>query len=383
MRALQTSTFKAALAAIHFSGAHQFLAPFTKGCGAIFMLHRVSPDPVQEFEPNRILRITPRFLEQTIINVQNAGFDVVSLDEAYLRLTGKTQYKAPFICFTFDDGYRDNLEFAYPILKRHRVPATIYIPSNYPDGGAELWWITLEHVIRESDALTVVRNGEPTRFDCATPAQKEACYADLWSWLRRQPETLTRQVVRDLAENIGVDQGEIARELIMNWSEVRELAADPLITIGAHTCDHLALSKLSEQDCEREIAASIAKMEDYLGRSCRHFAYPYGDEESTGEREFEIARRLGVRTAVTTRKGVIHRQHRDQLSALPRVSLNGDFQESRYVDVLLSGAPFALWNAMNECASFARKYNVSLFRSLGYYFIQTCRKRLREKQEIY
>ena len=351
------------MAAMHCSGVHQFLAPVTKGCGAILTLHRVSPEPVLEFEPNRILRITPSFLERTIINVRNAGFDIVSMDEAYLRLTGKKDYKAPFICFTFDDGYKDNLEYAYPILQRHRVPATIYIPSNYPDGGAKLWWITLEHIIREANDLKVMLDGNPTQFDCATLAQKEACYSELWSWLRRQSNTISREVVSNLAESVGVDQNGISQKLIMNWSEVRRLAADPLITIGAHTCDHLALSKLSEFDCEREISDSIAKIEDYLGSNCHHFAYPYGDQESTGEREFEIARRLGVRTAVTTRKGVIHRQHCNKLAALPRVSLNGDFQELRYVDVLLSGAPFAIWNAMNECASFVRK-NTGTFEAL-------------------
>jgi len=87
---------------------------------------------------------------------------------------------------------------------------------------------------------------------------------------------------------------------------------------------------------------SVTRIEEELGRRCRHFSFPYGCEQSAGPREFEIARVLGLETAVTTRKGLVHRSHVSALAALPRVSLNGDFQDNRYVKVLLSGLPFAL-----------------------------------------
>jgi peptidoglycan/xylan/chitin deacetylase (PgdA/CDA1 family) len=90
------------------------------------------------------------------------------------------------------------------------------------------------------------------------------------------------------------------------------------------------------------MADSVARVAKELGKPVRHFSYPYGDEGSAGSREFEIARDLGLETAVTTRKGVIRRAHADAMTALPRLSLNGDYQDSRYVKVLLSGLPFAL-----------------------------------------
>ena len=78
-----------------------------------------------------------------------------------------------------------------------------------------------------------------------------------------------------------------------------------------------------------------------------------GDETSAGQREFDLARELGMKTAVTTRKGLIHPRHASQLTALPRVSLNGDYQKPRYVKVLLSGAPFALFNAVQRTSNSA------------------------------
>jgi peptidoglycan/xylan/chitin deacetylase (PgdA/CDA1 family) len=76
------------------------------------------------------------------------------------------------------------------------------------------------------------------------------------------------------------------------------------------------------------------------------FAYPYGDELSASQRDFEIIRNLGFVAAVTTRKGLIYDEHRNALTALPRVSLNGGYQKLRYLDTLLTGAPFVLWNAI-------------------------------------
>ena len=87
-----------------------------------------------------------------------SGFEIVSLDEAHFRLI-EGDYGKPFVCFTFDDGYRDNLEYAYPIFKRHNLPFAIYVPTDYADGRGDLWWLALEKVIVKVDALSVKIDG--------------------------------------------------------------------------------------------------------------------------------------------------------------------------------------------------------------------------------
>ena len=127
----------------------------------------------------------------------------------------------------------------------------------------------------------------------------------------------------------------------MDWEDLAKLAADPLVTIGAHTRRHFALAKLTLPEARDEIVHSLQRIERELGKPCRHLSYPYGDERSAGEREFQLASELAIRTAVTTRKGLIQRRHASAPTALPRVSLNGDYQHPRYVKVFLNGAPFA------------------------------------------
>ena len=338
---------KAALSAAHFAGVDGLLAPLTRGLGVIFMLHHVRPEPPRAFEPNRILKVTPTFLENVILQVKAAGFDTISLDDVPARLAPGYE-GPPFACFTLDDGYKDNRDHAYPVFKRHNVPMGIYISTTFADGTGDLWWLVLEAVIERAPHVSVQMDGAIRHFPTATVAEKSLAHDKIYWWLRQLPEDRARLVVAELAASIEYDPTGLCRELVMNWDELRELARDPLVTFGGHTRRHLALAKLPAEEAQAEIAGSIARIEAELGRPCRHFSYPYGCPQSANRREFEMVERLGLATAVTTRKGLIWRRHARAMQALPRFSLNGDFQDARYTKVMLSGAPFAVWNAMRR-----------------------------------
>jgi peptidoglycan/xylan/chitin deacetylase (PgdA/CDA1 family) len=92
------------------------------------------------------------------------------------------------------------------------------------------------------------------------------------------------------------------------------------------------------------MAMSRSVIEAALGFRPDHLSYPVGDKTSAAVREFKIAAELGFKTAVTTRPGVLFPEHRDHFMCLPRISLNGEHQQLRYVRVLLSGAATAVWN---------------------------------------
>ncbi len=336
-----TSLIKAALSAMHYTRADELLAPLTSGAGVIFTLHHVRPGPPRSFEPNRILTVTPEFLEAVLQQVTQAGFDVLALDDVPARLASPDPER-PFACFTFDDGYRDNHDHALPVFRKFGLPFTLFVPSGFPEGEADLWWLVLEEIIHRADRISIELAGNTLRYATETNAGKERAFHAIYWALRRMDEDVARGVVAKLAFEHGVDGAALAADLLMTWDEIREMARDPLVTIGAHTRGHYALASLGEDRARVEITQSIARLEQQLGRPCRHFSYPYGDPSAAGEREFRLAREAGVLTAVTTRKGLIHAHHADRLTALPRVSLNGDYQDTRFVKVLMSGAPFAL-----------------------------------------
>ncbi len=348
MAGLKQTIIRGGLESLFFSGAHFALEPLLGGVGVILTLHHVRPPRPERFQPNRLLEVTPRFLARVVKLLRRSRVDVVSLDEMHRRMT-EGDFRRRFVCLTFDDGYRDTIEHAYPILKGAGMPFAVYVPTAFPDQLGELWWLVLEAVIARNERVGLVIDGENRSFDCRSVADKRALYEELYWWLRRrETEPEMHAVVRDLAMRYQVDIAAFCQELCMNWQEIATLAADPLVTIGAHTVNHPMLSKLPENAVRAEIDLSRAVIEAALGLRPAHMSYPYGDPGSAGPREFAIAAALGFKTAVTTRPGVIFRAHAKKLLALPRISLNGEYQQLRYVRVLLSGAATAMWNGFRR-----------------------------------
>lgn len=348
MSGLKNTIIRAGLETLYFSGAHVALRPIVQGVGLILTLHHVRPAHPAGFQPNRLLEVSPKFFESAIRTISNSGLEVVSLDEMHRRLVER-DFKRRFVCITFDDGYRDLLQWAYPVLKKHGMPFALYIPTGFPDRIGEIWWVALERVIARSDRIGLYVHGENRHFDCARAEDKRNIYEQLYWWLRSlESEDELRAVVRDLCARYGVDMKALCDELCMTWEDIAELARDPLVTIGAHTVNHCMLKKASERVVRSEMDMSRAVIESAIGVRPEHFAYPVGDPTSADEREFRIAAELGFRTAVTTRPGVLFREHRHQLTALPRISLNGEFQQLRYLRVLMSGVATAMWTGFRR-----------------------------------
>jgi peptidoglycan/xylan/chitin deacetylase (PgdA/CDA1 family) len=345
---LKKKIIRTGMETLYFSGAHRLLSRWYGGVGLILTLHHVRPASPQPFQPNRLLEISPDFLEQVALQLRRSNVDIVSLDEMHRRLV-EGDFERRFVTVTFDDGYKDTLQYAYPVLKRHEIPFAIYIPTSFPEGSGELWWLALESVISRNESVELVFQGQNRRFDCRTPQEKSAVFATLYWWLRSfQSEDELRSVVRELCGRHHVDITALCDELCMGWDEIATLAADPLVTIGAHTVNHPMLAKVSEEAVRSELKMSRSAIEARLGIRPHHFAYPVGDATSAGSREFRIAAELNFRTAVTTRPGVLFPEHAQHLTALPRISVNGEFQQLRYFNVLTSGAATAMWNGFRR-----------------------------------
>jgi peptidoglycan/xylan/chitin deacetylase (PgdA/CDA1 family) len=345
---VRKSLIRTGLETLYFSGAHRMMEPFYGGVGAILMLHHVRPPRRGSFQPNRLLEITPEFLASIITFLQSAQIDIVSLDEMYRRLS-EGDFSRRFVCITFDDGYRDNKTWAYPVLKKHRVPFAIYVPTSFPDRIGELWWVALEAAIAKSDRIALLVDGKGRRFDCRTVSEKRHLFSEIYRWLRNLPrEDDIRYIMRDLAARYGVDVPAINEDLCMSWQEIAELAADPLVTIGAHTVNHPILAKASDEVVRSELKMGRAVVEAAIGVRPQHLAYPFGDRDAVGEREFQIAAELGFKTAVTTHAAMLFPEHRHHMTALPRISIDGEFQQGRYVRVLMSGAATAMWNGFRR-----------------------------------
>jgi peptidoglycan/xylan/chitin deacetylase (PgdA/CDA1 family) len=261
-----------------------------------------------------------------------------------VRLAAANSGAPPFAVLTFDDGYRDNLDHALPVLQAHNAPCTVFVTTGFAEGTAPLWWIDLEEAIARQNAVTVDLPSGRTTFAAASAQEKAEAFERIYWALRPGPEEAFRAVVAQLAADAGIDPLARTRALCLDWAGIRTLAADPLVTIGAHTLTHPMLAKHDEAAARAEMVESKRIIEEKLGRDVRHIAYPVGDPGSAGQREFRLARACGFETAVTTRPGMLFAAHAQHLTALPRISVNGLFQRRGDVAALLSGVPTALQN---------------------------------------
>ncbi len=316
---------------------------FLGGVGAIFMLHHVKPGDGRNsgFSPNAGLEVTPEFLDQVIRMLKNQGFDLVNLNEAESRTRTAGR---PFAAFTLDDGYRDNLVHAQPVFRRHDCPYTIYVAPAIADGTCELWWRGLETVISANSRISAEINGQTLQIECDSVNLKWAAWKQLYWPVRMMEQREQRRWITEFATRYRLDLQKLCRDTAMTWDELRQISADPLCTIGAHTINHFNIKALGEAEAFDEMVQSCDRIAAKLGQRPEHFAFPYGDKTSAGPRDFHLASKAGFRTAVTTRKGMIFPAHANHMTALPRFSLSGDYQNLRYVRTLLSGLPFALSN---------------------------------------
>ncbi len=341
---------KAIMKMLHYSGAASLMSPWLRGRGVIFMLHHVRPGGgnAEGFAPNAGLEVTPEFLDEVIQLVKNKGYGLVSLEEAAEELRSGSDSSAPFAAFTLDDGYQDNFDHAWPVFRANDCPFTIFVTPGIADGTCELWWRGLEFLIASSDHLDVELLGQQFSGPTRTDAEKCAMFGRIYWPLRNCPETEQRDWIRRQCMTVGLDLDAMCRAEAMDWDAIRTINRDPLCTIGAHTMGHRALKKLDADEAMSEIVSSRDRIASEIGEVPRTFAYPYGDESSAGPCEFEMVSEAGFAAAVTTRKGLVFGEHRNHLTALPRLSLNGAYQDCDFTDVLLTGAPFAMFNGLQR-----------------------------------
>jgi peptidoglycan/xylan/chitin deacetylase (PgdA/CDA1 family) len=321
---------RTALEALAVARAPRWLPAAPDASGFALTLHHVAPASSAAFQPNALLSITPEFLDRLLGHLAARGWRFVSVDE----ITAPGPADPRRIAVTLDDAYRDNREHALPVFRRHGAPFTIYVCAGFSDRTAELWWEALDRIVAAADVMEAP--GDPAReLPTRSVSEKARAFA-LWRrWLTTDAdEMLQRKAIRALSEKHGLDLAALARDLVMDWGEIAELAADPLCSIGAHTMTHAALARLPREAALREITGSVEEIAAKLGKRPTSLAFPYGYPAAAGAREARLTEEAGLRASFTTQPGFIPAE--GSRHGLPRVSVNGLFQELRFLDVLLS-----------------------------------------------
>ncbi len=283
------------------------------GRAVLLAYHRILPrERLRDFPFLEDLVTTEEsFVEQ--MRLLAGRFRVLSLEEIVhtLRRGGRLAPRA--IGVTFDDGYADNYHFAWPVLRRLRLPATVFLATGHVGGARGLFWWDEVSRWRSAGLVTVEVEGLGRRR-VATMGERDQLLEDLKSL----PVDDARLRVREASARSGLDPAPDLEKAFLSWDQVREMQSEG-IGFGAHTVSHCLLPRETAERRRAELVESRAAIARETGRPCELFCYPNGTATGPLSREVQEA---GFTGAVVTRARDVLQEAGLDLYRLPRKSIN-------------------------------------------------------------
>ena len=212
------------------------------------------------------------------------------------------------IVVTIDDGYANNYNLGFPVLKKYNFPATIFLTTGFIDRWQFLWtdWLEFIAVNASNVDIKIELNKEVISFNLGEPQGRNNVVKHLKSILKNMPLIKIKSFLYELQEmsKVKYDWERIPEKLQpLTWKQIREMKKSGLISFGGHTVSHAILSKCNKEEQEFEIAESKARIEKELNEECLILAYPNGKENDFTEETIRLAKKANYRIAVTTNSG--------------------------------------------------------------------------------
>jgi peptidoglycan/xylan/chitin deacetylase (PgdA/CDA1 family) len=297
------------------------------GRAVILMFHEIQRDYRSELMTGTSVAL----FEYSLNWLRQEGWEIVSFETCLERLAtdpGPCRYAV----ITFDDGYRDNLATALPILERNNAPFMMYVPTGAPTRTLQSWWLGLREIFRIGDTITI--DAMDMRFHCPEFHEKVSGLNKVIEWIHQDYHRV--EMLASTFKKAGISLSALNEAYFLNECELQILARHPLVSIGGHTVSHAALSSLDVLSARAEMADNRSYLEQLLQLPVRHFAFPYGNSRACGPRDAHLAKEVGFSTAVTTRPGQVSDCKSDHF-ALPRVGVGGQFDTRARFEARMSG----------------------------------------------
>lgn len=246
-------------------------------------------------------------------------FRLIGLDEALAIAGTGFRLDRPSALITFDDGYRDNVELALPVLTDLDTPAAFFIPSGFPGSSRLPWWDHVAYVLNRTRRPSLVLDlPEPLTIPLGQTDRTNAIAEVVAAFLRADRADDPRLVEHlEQRAEVDVSADDPGRDLFMTWDQVRQLA-DAGMSIGSHSHSHPNLARLSEAEQRAELVRSRQILERELGRDVATLAYPYGVANAVSDLTMRLAGEAGYRLAFAL-SGLVNRPRIADPLALGRI----------------------------------------------------------------
>lgn len=279
------------------------------GRAAILLYHEIQRDCRSELMTGTSVSL----FEYSLNWLRQDGWSIVSLDECLQKLASKDRSRR-YAALTFDDGYRDNVSVALPILERHNVPFMMYVPTGAPTRSLQSWWLGVRKLFLLRDRIAIDALGR--RFDCRELRSKMSGFEEVIQWVHQDYRRAA--LLASTFKQNKISLATLNEQYFLDERELSILARHPLASIGGHTASHAALATLDSSSARAELADNRRYLENLIQKSVRHVAYPYGTPGACGLREEHLANEVGFQSAVTTTQRQLH-DHKVNRFALPRI----------------------------------------------------------------
>jgi len=261
----------------------------------ILAYHRVlDRKPNFDFDASNVSASPNNFNEQ--MKYLSEKYKVISFDEFVEHHKNNKPLPRNSVIITFDDGYKDSYLFAYPILKKLGLPATIYLTTGHVGKDRLLWWDSLAYMINRTKQESLELKG----LGKIKLNNKANALKVIKSKLKSMYEKDKKLALKSISTVLNVDPPK--QKMFLNWDEVREMSKHN-ISFGAHTENHPIMTNITHKEAEKEIISSKLTIEKKLGKKVRSFAYPNGHKSDFNEQIINILKKHGFESAVTYMPG--------------------------------------------------------------------------------
>ena len=250
------------------------------------------------------ITVRPEVFEQQIAFLA-AHYEIVSLSTLARRVTAGYDGDRPLVALTFDDGYRDNYRYAFPILRRYGVAGTFFLTTDCIDSDRPLWPLEAANIVLKTDRPTLTLIALNRSWDLGRGQPRRSVLREVKRCLTDLPRAQRELALKDLQSEAGVGNTGYLCDAMLRWHEVREMR-DAGMEFGSHTCSHPSLPFIPLDEAKDEIVLSKKALEDAIGEAVVHFCYP----NPSGRLNFnatlsEILRTSGFETSVNSESGYV------------------------------------------------------------------------------
>ncbi|MFI5348844.1 MAG: polysaccharide deacetylase family protein [Elusimicrobiota bacterium] len=268
----------------------------------ILNYHRVGDAEKTPYDSGTFSCTTAEFDWQ--VDYLKRRFPIVDLEGAVDIAHGRVKTPRTSLLLTFDDGYRDNFDQAFPVLRAHGVSATFFLPTAFVGTGRLPWWDLIAFIVKSSAERRIALSyPEAAEFDLG-PSDRSRTVAAILQLFKRPAVADTERFIRELEAACGAERpAGGAERCFLNWDEAREMQESGM-RFGSHTHTHEILSKHPYARQLEELNASRRLLESELGRSIDTLAYPVGQPDTFNDETFKALREARYSTAFSFYSGV-------------------------------------------------------------------------------